>query len=183
MSNENSTTARKMTAGIITIFILAFCLTVTSFALVYATVVVENNIFQTGYVKINLNDGKPIIEEHEYLFEPGMTVEKDFFIQNLSSDSVYYRLYFDNVTGGLADVLDVTLKDGDQVLCSGKMQDLTKEFVDSGEFPLEIQEVRKLKIVFHFPESYGNATQGLDLSFVACADAVQSKNNPNREFE
>ena len=60
---------------------------------------------------------------------------------------------------------------------------LPKEFVDSGEFPLEIQEVRKLKIVFHFPESYGNATQGLDLSFVACADAVQSTNNPNREFE
>ncbi len=183
MSNESNKTAKKMTAGIVTIIILAFCLTVTSFALVYATVTVENNLFQTGYVKINLNDGKPIIEEHEYLFEPGMTVEKEFFIQNLSSDNVYYRLYFDQVKGGLARVLDVTLQDGEQVLCSGKMADLTKEVVESGEFPLEIQETRNLKITFHFPAEYGNATQGLDLSFVVCADAVQSKNNPDREFE
>ncbi|MBE6793056.1 MAG: hypothetical protein E7534_06150 [Ruminococcaceae bacterium] len=183
MSNENSKTARKMTAGIVTIFILAFCLTVTSFALAYAMVSVENNFFQTGYVKINLNDGKPIIEEHEYLFEPGMTVVKDFFIENLSSGSVYYRIYFDTVTGGLADVLDVTVKDGEQVLCTGKMRELTQEVVDSGEFPLDIQERRNLTITFHFPSEYGNATQGLDLSFAVCADAVQSKNNPNRDFD
>ena len=183
MSNENSNTARKMTAGIVTIFILALCLTVTSFALAYAMVSVENNLFQTGFVKVNLNDGKPVIEEHEYLFEPGMTVEKDFFIENLSSGSVDYRIYFDAVKGGLADVLDVTVKDGEQVLCTGKMQELTQEVVDSGEFPLDIQERRNLKIVFHFPEEYGNATQGLDLSFSVCVDAVQSKNNPNREFD
>ena len=42
-------------------------------------------------VKINLNNGQPIISEHEFLFEPGMTVKKDFFVENMSTDSVYYR--------------------------------------------------------------------------------------------
>ena len=62
------------------IIVLAFCLCITTFALVYASVSVGNNLFHTGEVKINLNDGKPVIREHEFLFEPGMTVVKDFFI-------------------------------------------------------------------------------------------------------
>lgn len=69
-------TAKRLTGGIIAIIILAVCLCITTFALVYASVSVENNLFHTGGVKINLNDGKPVIREHEFLFEPGMTVVK-----------------------------------------------------------------------------------------------------------
>ena len=98
-------TAKRLTGGIIAIIALAVCLCITTFALVYASVSVENNLFHTGEVKINLNDGKPVIREHEFLFEPGMTVVKDFFIENDSTWDVYYRLYLDNVTGGLSDVL------------------------------------------------------------------------------
>ena len=98
-------TAKRLTGGIIAIIILAVCLCITTFALVYASVSVENNLFHTGEVKINLNDGKPVIREHEFLFEPGMTVVKDFFIENDSTWDVYYRLYLDNVSGGLSDVL------------------------------------------------------------------------------
>ena len=78
-------TAKKLTGGIIAIIVLAVCLCITTFALVYETVSVENNLFHTGEVKINLNDGKPVIREHEFLFEPGMTVVKDFFIENDST--------------------------------------------------------------------------------------------------
>ena len=67
-------TAKKLTGGIVAIVILALCLCITTFALVYASVSVNNNIFHTGEVKINLNNGKPVIQEHEFLFEPGMTV-------------------------------------------------------------------------------------------------------------
>ena len=98
-------TAKKLTGGIVAIVILALCLCITTFALVYASVSVNNNIFHTGEVKINLNDGKPVIQEHEFLFEPGMTVVKDFFIENDSTWDVFYRLYLDHVTGGLSDVL------------------------------------------------------------------------------
>ena len=88
----NSNTAKKLTGGIAAIIILCICLVVTTVALVYQVVSVENNVFHTGTVSINLNDGKPVINEHEFLFEPGMTVQKDFFIQNQSTWDVYYRL-------------------------------------------------------------------------------------------
>ena len=104
---DNSKTAKKLTGSIITVIILSLCLCITTFSLVWATISVDNNLFRTGSVKINLNDGKPVIEEHEFLFEPGMTGKKDFFIENESSCDIYYKLYFDNVDGGLADVLKI----------------------------------------------------------------------------
>ena len=90
---HNSKTGKKLTGGIIAIILLTVCLAITTFALVFASVSVDNNIFKTGEVKINLNDGKPVINEHEFIFEPGMTVKKDFFIENDSTWDVYYKLY------------------------------------------------------------------------------------------
>lgn len=182
MAKENKT-AKKLTTSVVTIIVFAVCLCITTFALVYSTVAVENNLFQTGEIKINLNDGKPVIEEHEYLFEPGMTVEKDFFLENQSTWDVYYKLYFDNVEGGLADVLEVALRDGDTVLFTGKMSALTKEQVSPADAVLKLNERKNLTIAFHYPETAGNSTQNLYLSFDMKADAVQTKNNPNRLFD
>lgn len=179
---ENKT-AKRLTGGIIAIIILAVCLCVTTFALVYATVSVENNLFHTGEVKINLNDGEPVIREHEFLFEPGMTVKKDFFIENNSTWDVYYRIYFDNVSGGLADVLEITVKDGDKVLYSGTANELTKKNVTAADDTLKIGQKRNLTVYFHYPESSGNDTQDLDLTFALCAEATQTKNNPNKLFD
>ena len=103
--NSNSKTSKKLAGSIIAVIALALCLCITTFALIWATISVENNLFHTGSVKINLNDGKPVIAEHEFLFEPGMTVKKEFFIENKSTCDVYYKLYFNNVSGGLADVI------------------------------------------------------------------------------
>ena len=178
---ENKT-AKKLTGGIIAIVILAVCLFITTFALVYATVSVENNLFHTGGVKINLNGGKPVIQEHEFLFEPGMTVEKEFFIENESSGDVYYRIYLDNVSGGLANVLDITVKDGERVLYSGTANELTRQNVTAADDTLKIGQRRTLKAVFSFPADKGNAAQNLDLTFTICAEATQTKNNPNKLF-
>ena len=175
-------TAKKLTGGIVAIIVLAVCLVITTFALVYASVSVENNLFRTGEVKINLNDGEPVIREHEFLFEPGMTVKKDFFIENESTWDVYYRLYFDNVSGGLADVLEITVKDGDKVLYSGTANELTKQNVVAADDTLKIGQRRNLIVIFHYPESSGNDTQNLDLTFTMCAEATQTKNNPNKLF-
>ena len=174
-------TAKRLTGGIIAIIVLAVCLCITTFALVYASVSVENNLFRTGKVKINLNDGKPVIQEHEFLFEPGMTVVKDFFIENDSTWDVYYRLYLDNVSGGLCRVLTVTVKDGDRVLYSGTANELTKQNVAADD-TLKIGQKRNLTVYFHFPEDKGNETQNLDLTFTMCAEATQTKNNPNKLF-
>lgn len=182
MSN-NSATSKKLTASVVAVIFLAICLCMTTFALVWATVSVDNNLFHTGMVKINLNDGKPVIEEHEFLFEPGMTVKKDFFIENQSTWDVYYKLYFTDVEGGLANVLDITVKDGDRTLYQGKASDLTRENVGAADDVLRLNERRELTVYFHFPEEAGNRTQNLVLTFSMSADAVQTKNNPNKLFK
>ena len=180
---EQNKTVKKLTASVAAVIVLAICLCITTFALVYSTVAVDNNLFRTGVIKINLNDGKPVIEEPEFLFEPGMTVEKPFFIENLSTWDVYYRLYFDNLEGGLADVLEVEIRDGDMILFGGKIADLTKETVGAADDILKLHDRRELTISFHYPEEAGNSGQAQYLSFDLKADAVQTKNNPNRLFD
>ena len=162
--SEKNKTAKKLTASVVAVIILAVCLCITTFALVYSTVAVDNNLFQTGEIKIDLNGGQPVITEHEYLFEPGMTVEKPFYIENQGTWDVYYKLYFDNIEGGLADVLDVEIRDGDTVLFNGKIADLTKEKVGAADDVLRLHERRELTISFHYPEEAGNGGQAQYLS-------------------
>ena len=179
----NSKTAKKLTGSIIAAVVLALCLCITTFALVWATVSVDNSLFHTGSVKVNLNDGKPVIEEHEFLFEPGMTVKKDFFIENQSTWDIYYKLYFNNVSGGLADVLQITVKDEERTLYQGTAAELNRGTVGAADDILRLNERRKLTVYFHFPEEAGNSAQNLTLTFDMCADAVQTKNNPNKLFD
>lgn len=180
---DNKNTSKKLTGGIVAIVVLIICLCITTFALVYASVSVENNLFRTGTIKLNLNDGKPVINESKLFFEPGMTVEKDFFIENESTSSVYYRIFFDNISGGLADVLEITVKYGDKILYSGTANELTQSGVAAADDILQMNEKRELTIVFSFPEDKGNSAQGLDLTFTVCAEATQTKNNPDRLFK
>lgn len=181
--NSNSKTSKKLARSIIAVIVLALCLCITTFALIWATISVENNLFHTGSVKINLNDGKPVIAEHEFLFEPGMTVKKEFFIENKSTCDVYYKLYFNNVSGGLADVIEITVNDKDKTLYQGTATQLNRTDAAAAGDILRLQERRELTVYFHFPEGKGNDTQNLTLTFDVCADAVQTKNNPNKLFD
>ncbi len=176
-------TAKKLTASVVSIIVLIACWCIATFALVYFTVSVDDSLFQTGTIQINLNDGKPVIEENEYLFEPGVTVVKDFFLENEGTCDVYYKLYLENMDGGLADVLEVTIQNGDAVLYQGIAADLTKENNSAADDVLKIGERRDFTITFHFPEDEGNALQSQHLSFDLSADAVQVKNNPDKLFE
>lgn len=184
MSNKKMT-IKRMAGAMFVMFFLICCLGITAYALFYATVEVEENYFQTGYVDIDLNGGRPVIERHEYLFEPGMTVEKDFYVQNNSSWAVYFRLFFENVDGKLADVMEITIwdaKTGDEYF-RGKANELTKAQVGAAEDELAVGERRDMKISFHYPEMSGNKTQNEELYFDFCAEAVQTRNNPERQFE
>ncbi len=175
-------TGRKLVGSLV---LMAVCLVgfgVMTHALVRELLAVEENAFQTGKVSINLNDGKAIIEEDEFLFEPGMVVEKDFFVENDSTIEVYYRIYLEKIAGELSDILEVTLKEGDVVLYKGKAADMSEDVVDSSEQTLEPGETRWLSISFCYPKSEGNKGQSKEMSFSICAEAVQTVNNPNREF-
>lgn len=183
MENKKQSTGKRLTVELIVVIVLVVCLATTSAALAYATVTVDNNIFQTGTVELNLNDGKPVIEENEFLFEPGMTVKKDFFVENRSTWDVYYRLYLADVEGGLADYIEITILDGDRVLYNGLASELTKETVQAADDLLKLNETRYLSIWFHYLPKAGNKSMDMSLSFTLCADAVQTKNNPNKLFD
>ena len=73
--DKTNKTAKKLTASVAAVIALAVCLCITTFALVYSTVAMDNNLFQTGEIKIDLNGGQPVITEHEYLFEPGVNCQ------------------------------------------------------------------------------------------------------------
>lgn len=183
MKRENNNICKKLNASIAVVVLLAIGLCITTFALIWATVSVNNNLFHTGTVKINLNDGEPIIQEQEFLFEPGMTIRKDFFIENQSTWDVYYKLYLEEVEGSLADVLDIRICHGDIVLYEGKVSELSRKDVGAAEDVLKLNERRALTAYLHFPENAGNSTQSQYLTFTMKADAVQTKNNSAKQFD
>lgn len=177
---------KKLNISIATLVVLFLCLCVTAFALAYAMLRVDNNVFETGEIDIDLNGGNPVIKDDEFLFEPGMTVEKSFYIENKGTWAVYYKLYFSNVKGDLGDVLDVTIKnaDGDgKVLLQGKLSKLNRHNVPVAEDELQVGERRDMTIIFHFPEDAKNTAQSDNVSFELSALAVQTKNNDGKEFE
>ncbi len=176
-------TVKHLTGSMIAVVVLALCLAVTTFALVYATLSAENNLFHTGTVQISLNGGQPVIREEEFLFEPGATLTKTFTLANEGTADVYYKLYFDHVDGGLAGELTVTLMMGDQILYCGSAKGLTREGVNAAPDVLRAQQTRTFTISFTLPDYAGNEAQDQSLSFGLCADAVQTKNNPNRIFD
>lgn len=163
--------------------LLALGLAITTFAIGLSLVDVPDNTFRTGRIDINLNDGDPVIQENEFAFEPGVTVVKGFFLKNEGTWEVYYKLYFSDVKGDLANVLDVTIQDGSDVLYTGKMADLTRSTAAVADKRLAVGQRRDFTITFHFPEDAGNRYQRTALTFELCADAVQTKNNPTALFE
>lgn len=175
---------KRLTVSVIVLAILCCCLAVTSFALAYQVAKLENNSFQTGGIGIDLNGGQPVITADEYLFEPGMTVEKPFYIKNNGTWAVYYKLYFSQVSGSLGDVLDVTILDeDDNILLTGKLSELTQETIPAMESTLDSGQRQDLTICFYFPKDSGNTMQGEGLTFELSAVGVQTKNNPGKEFE
>lgn len=59
--NKQKQIRKKLTASVVTMVILAFGLCITTFALVYSIVTVDNNRFQTGTGKNQPNGGKPVM--------------------------------------------------------------------------------------------------------------------------
>ena len=194
--NPNHSTRKRLTGGVLAVILLALCLVVTTYALVYYSVEIKDNYFKTGEVKINLNDGKAIIGENapDYngegvsrLFEPGMTVKRDFFIQNESTEAVYYRLYFDDVKGDLAKVLLVSVRDKNtgELLYSGTPAELMltdENNIAAANDQLRVGQRRDLTMYFYFPQNAGNAAQNRTLEFTLCAQATQGRNNPDKTF-
>lgn len=173
---------RRFLLGIVLVILLILGLGITSFALIWQKVTVEENLFVTGTVSISLNDDQPVFQE-DILFEPGMVIKKDFTLRNDSTCDVHYRLYFTNVDGKFARALQVEVLDGEAALFEGTLADMNGEKSEGADGVLRKGEDRVMTIVFRVPEDCGNGMQGQTILFDLNADAVQAVNNPDGLFE
>ena len=189
-----SNNMKKFTISIIIIIILMICFITTTFALISNKVTVEDNYYQTGTLKVDINGGNPIIEENEFNFEPGMTVVKSFYIESESTCETYYRLYLEDLEGDLVDAIEITITiddgdenhDNDKVLYSDVASNLTKEHSTVADDILGTKDSdngkRNYLIYFHYPSDSNNSGQDKSLSFKLSVEATQTKNNTNKEF-
>ena len=81
----------------------------------------------------------------------------------------YFPIIFESCF--LADVLEITIKDGEKTLYHDTAAHLGRRDVETADDFLRVNE------------ETGNSAQNLTLTFDLCADAVQTKNNPNKLFE
>ncbi len=176
---------KRLAVGVVIVAALLMGLGVTTLALSTATERISGNIFSTPTIKGDLNGGAPILGEAALEnLEPGMTVEREFFVENIGSGDAYYKLYFEGIEGGLADKLEVVIsrKDTGAALYEGTLAELTREQTVSVDDPLAVSEKRFLKITVRIGEGAASSVAGTELTFSLSADFTQVKNNPDREF-
>ena len=181
-TDSENFTHKKLIVRLVLVVLLLFCFGITSYAFSGYSIAVRQNVFTTGSIDINLNDGCAVIDEKEFHIEPGMTIVKSFFLEN-SGQLAYYKIYFGNIKGELRPMVTVTLKDGVDVLYSGPAADFTFMNTKTAQNRVATGEKRWVQISFHLPHSYGNIAQGQTLSFVVAARAVQVKNNTDKTFD
>ena len=83
----------------------------------------------------------------------------------------------------LADIIEITILDGAKSLYSGLARDLTKELSLAADDKLLVNERRELEIWFYYPPDEGNRGQAQALEFDLCAQAVQTRNNTDKQFD
>ena len=173
---------KKLTFMIVTVVLLSLGLAITSFALASSIVSIRNNRFSMSMgVELTVNDGNPVVDVTNMVYEPGGTYTSELPIANLGTFDVWYRVYLTGVTGELQDDIIVTIKEADgTVLCKGTMSELSSDKVAVSS--LAAGEKKTLTIEFYFSSEAGNAAQGQSVSFNITANATQKQNNPNKDF-
>lgn len=174
-----------------TLVLLIGAFFLTSFYLARSSVEVKlgDNLFATESMDIGVlgTDGGSEITfrnlgEDDYI-EPGMTLVGSFTVVNDSTFDVYYRLRFTDVEGGLADIMQATIRTADGTKLCGPFT--VNELTDKGRFGVkELGEGNRieLQLELYFPKETGNAAQNKTLSCKLTADMTQQRNNPDAIF-
>ena len=173
--------ATRVVSSIILVVALVLGWSVTSYALSWHQITIDENSFSTGTLKINLNDGEPVFDE-DILFEPGMLVQRCFTIANEGSIDAYYRLWFSEIEGDLAEELMIEIRDGKKLVFEGEFKEMLEEKSFSANSTLLAGEEKELSIIIFLPEEGTNASQGKTVTFRLNYDATQKDSNPSKEY-
>ena len=174
---------KKLNILLVTVFLLLSGLAVTSFALTSSVITLRNHHFSmsTG-VELEINDGSPVIDGSDVLYEPGGSYQREFSIANPGVIDIWYRIYITDAEGAFKENITVTIKEpGGTVLCHGRMDELSAE--TAAVASLGAKEEKILSIELYFAPDAENGAQGKEVSFTIAADATQKKNNPMGLFE
>lgn len=183
---KRSKTKCGISRGVISVLLLTLCLAGITYAVSRIVVPMNNNHFSAGTVNIAIEDGKYTIigetgetkvGENGFLLEPGMTIDKTVTVKNTGTAAFYYKVYLKDVSGGLKDVLQVTVLDGNTAICEGKPAELTKGEVSASGNALSVGSSKELTVRFYYPVEVGNNTQDQSLVFTVVAEATQMQNN------
>ena len=182
MNSNEQKLKKKLNLMIVTVVLLVCGLTITSIALANSIVQIRNNRFAMSMgIELTINNGEPVVDVTDMVYEPGGTYQSTFPMANLGTFDVWYRIYFTDVKGALKDAIIVTVKEADgSVLCKGTMSELTSNKVAVSS--LAAGEEKTLYIEFYFLPETGNEAQGQTVSFNITANATQKQNNPNKDF-
>lgn len=88
-----------------------------------------------------------------------------------------------NVVGSLQEVLNFKIYEEDRFLYDGNVKELTKAAPCESDEILKSGETKVLRAEVKIPENSGNQYQAESMTFDITADAVQAKNNSEREFD
>ena len=85
--------------------------------------------------------------------------------------------------GALQEALTFSIYDGRTLLFTGKAKDFNENAACISGTPLSVGETRTLTAVVKMDASVGSEYQTAGITFDMTAEAVQSKNNPDKAFE
>lgn len=172
MRKSNEKTVNKLYIYAIILAVIFACLFAASFAVSWSSTTANAAVYSSANAveNIDINGGKQIIGDDEFILEPGMTISKDYYIINNGEAPAYYG--FADVSGKLAGAIDITLESSGKVVFSGKAEKLneiegfTDDLIPAGDR-------RDFTITFSYPENAGNKTQNQELNFTLISDFAE----------
>lgn len=168
-----------ITSAVVILALLATLICSTVFSVNNRTL--KNLRLSQGSLQIDLNGGEPVLGS-DILFEPGMTIRKDFTLENKGTADCFYKIYFTELPEEIAEKITVTILDGTQTIISSTMLDMTKETAYVINDNLMGGEKEVFTLCLEISDKIENIEQSSEYTLDMFIEAVQRDNNADANF-